>query len=80
MRKLPSSATFAKMVIDRYLQNRPVEEHFLAYGLLGRMAMHKAEQTEIPSKERRAAYAGSATAPKVPGWVQRALRSRTRIP
>ena len=47
----------AKMVIDRYLQNRPVEEHFLAYGLLGRMAMHKAEQTEIPSKERRAAYA-----------------------
>jgi tetratricopeptide (TPR) repeat protein len=47
----------AKKAIDRYLQERPVEEHYLAYGLLGRMAMHKAEQTEISSEERQAAYA-----------------------
>jgi tetratricopeptide (TPR) repeat protein len=45
----------AGMVIDRYLQERPVEEHFLAYGLLGSMLMYKAEQTEITS-EREAAY------------------------
>ena len=45
-----------QMAIDRYLQDRPVEEHFLAYGLLGRMFMHKAEQTEITPEERQAAY------------------------
>ena len=47
----------AQKAIDRYLQERPVEEHFLAYGLLGRMAMTKAEQTGITSEEQQAAYA-----------------------
>ena len=47
-----------RMVIDRYLQDRPVEEHFLAYGLLGRMAMVKAErQAGITPEERQAGYA-----------------------
>ena len=47
----------ARKMIDRYLQERPVEEHFLIYGLLGRMAMTKAERAEITSEEQQAAYA-----------------------
>ena len=33
-----------RAAIDRYLEARPVDEHFLAYGLLGRMYMLKAER------------------------------------
>ena len=61
-----------QVVIDRYLQNRPVEEHFLAYGLLGRMFMHKAEQRRgsRPRSGRPPMTRPSAT------WRRRCCRSR----
>lgn len=46
-----------RVVIDRYLQTQPVREHFLAYGLLGRMYMLKAEQQkDITPEEKQADY------------------------
>ena len=47
-----------RMVVERYLQDRPVEEHFLAYALLGRMAMVSAErQAGITPEQQQAGYA-----------------------
>jgi tetratricopeptide (TPR) repeat protein len=46
-----------KAAIERYLASRPVEEHFLAYGLLGRMHMLRAERdTLLTPEEKQAAY------------------------
>jgi tetratricopeptide (TPR) repeat protein len=43
--------------IERYLASRPVEEHFLAYGLLGRMHMLRAERdTSLTPEGKQAAY------------------------
>jgi tetratricopeptide (TPR) repeat protein len=43
--------------IRRYLASRPVEEHFLAYGLLGRMHMLKAERdTSLGAEGKEAEY------------------------
>ena len=43
--------------IERYLESRPVEEHFLAYGLLGRMHMLRAERdTSLTQEGTQAAY------------------------
>jgi tetratricopeptide (TPR) repeat protein len=43
--------------IERYLESRPVEEHFLAYGLLGRMHMLRAERdTSLTPEGKQAAY------------------------
>ncbi|MGE0254894.1 MAG: tetratricopeptide repeat protein [Alphaproteobacteria bacterium] len=43
--------------VDHYLKDRPVEEHFLAYGLLGRMHMLKAERApNLSDAERTAEY------------------------
>lgn len=45
-------------VLDRYLANRPVGEHFLAYELRGRIRLAKAEsQPGITPEEKLAAYA-----------------------
>jgi len=46
-----------QVVIDRFLQNRPVGEHYLVYELLGRMFMRKAErEKDITPEGRQAAY------------------------
>ena len=43
--------------VGRYLASRPVEEHFLAYGLLGRMHMLKAERdTSLTPEGKKAEY------------------------
>ena len=43
--------------IERYLASRPVDEHFLAYGLLGRMHMLKAERdTSLTPEAKQAEY------------------------
>jgi tetratricopeptide (TPR) repeat protein len=48
-------------VLDRYLASQPVEAHFLAYGLLGRTLMVKAErQAGLTPEEQQAAYAEAA--------------------
>jgi tetratricopeptide (TPR) repeat protein len=46
-----------KAAIDRYLATRPVEEHFLAYGLIGRMHMLRAERdTSLTPEAKEAEY------------------------
>ena len=47
-----------KASIQKYLKERPVSEHFLAYGLLGRMYMLKAERdTSLTDAQREETYA-----------------------
>lgn len=49
-----------KAAIEKYLEERPVAEHFVAYGLLGRMYMLKAERdTSLTEAEREEVYAES---------------------
>ena len=61
-----------RVAIDRYLENQPVGEHFLAYGLLGRMFMHKAERRRgsRPRSSRPPMTRPSAT------WRRRCCSSR----
>ena len=73
-----------RVVIDRYLQTRPVREHYLAYGLLGRMYMRKAEQQKDITPEGEAgrlrrgqALPGSGTAAEA-GLPAREHQSRHR--
>ncbi|WP_207461221.1 tetratricopeptide repeat protein [Azospirillum sp. SYSU D00513] len=45
-------------VAKKFLKTRPVEEHYLAYGLIGRMHMLKAEKAEgLTPEQRDAEYA-----------------------
>lgn len=47
-----------RATIDRFLAEQPSEQHFLAFGLLGRMHMLKAERdTNLTPEEREAQYA-----------------------
>jgi tetratricopeptide (TPR) repeat protein len=46
-----------RAAVGRYLVSRPVDEHFLAYGLLGRMHMLKAERdTSLTPEGKQAEY------------------------
>ncbi len=46
-----------KAVLDHYLEERPVDTHYLAYALLGRMHMIKAESdTALSPEEKQAEY------------------------
>lgn len=49
-----------KAAIDRYLVTRPVEEHFLAYGLIGRMHMLRAERDSSLTPEAKEAEYNTA--------------------
>jgi tetratricopeptide (TPR) repeat protein len=43
--------------VERYLADRPLDEHYLAYGLLGRLHMIKAERdTALTPEQREAEY------------------------
>ncbi|HEV7371639.1 tetratricopeptide repeat protein [Arenibaculum sp.] len=48
-------------LIQKFLQTRPVKEHYLAYGLIGRMHMLKAENDPALTPEQRAAEYAQAS-------------------